>query len=513
MVGRRRGALALLLVAALVAGLLAAGRLAHPRRRAAAAPPPAGAAVPPAAATPGAPGIGDRLFPNLGNGGYDVRQYTIRLRWLVPSRTVQALVTVDAVATQALSRFDLDFQGNVISQVTLGGRPVRSRRAGAKLVVTPASPIAAGRRFSVLVAYRADPRGRFDCSAPPPLTGSAWFPTADGFVVAGQPNCMHTVFPSNDDQRDKALYRFVVDVPAGTVAVANGTLAGRVDRGGRSVWSYRTRDPLASELVQIAVGRYAVLRRSGPHGLPVRDVVPAGVAAAVEPTLAGTPSQIAWMEGKVGRFPFESYGLLLADLNIRFALETQTLSLFPVSWFAGDRRFPERLVAPIMVHELAHQWFGDSVSPASWSDVWLNEGHATWYEALYADERGWASLEQRMRGAYAAADQWRRRYGPVGRPSASNVFNPGVYDGGALVLFALRQTIGAGAFGELERRWVATYRDGVAGTPQFIALASEVAGRNLARLLNAWVYGTRTPRMPGHPDWKLLPAGGSAPRP
>src|SRR5919198_4384189 len=130
------------------------------------------------------------------------------------------------------------------------------------------------------------------------------------------------------------------------------------------------------------------------------------------------PSQIAWMEAKVGPYPFEDYGVLLADVRLGFALETQTLSLFSASLFTDERRY-----APIMVHELAHQWFGDSVSPQSWSDVWLNEGHATWYESLYADERGWASLQQRMRVAYADADQWRARFGPVARPRATNVFN------------------------------------------------------------------------------------------
>jgi aminopeptidase N len=322
---------------------------------------------------------------------------------------------------------------------------------------------------------------------------------------------MHTVFPCNDDPRDKALYRFVLDVPAGTAAVANGSLVGRSQQGGRSVWTYTTRDPVATELVQIAVGRFALPRRTGPHGLPLRDAVPARLAAAVAPALAQTPSQVAWMEGKVGPFPFESYGLLLTELRLRFALETQTLSLFPASWFVGAHRFPERAVAPVMVHELAHQWFGDSVSPASWSDVWLNEGHATWYEALYADERGWASLEQRMRIAYGNADQWRARFGPVARPRATNVFNPGVYDGGALVLYALRQTIGPAAFGELERQWVARYRNGVAGTAQFVALASQVAGRDLAPLLDAWLYGSRTPPMPGHPDWKAVPAAAARP--
>lgn len=213
------------------------------------------------------------------------------------------------------------------------------------------------------------------------------------------------------------------------------------------------------------------------------------------------------MERRVGRYPFESYGVLVADSRIGFALETQTLSLFGKAFFT-EPAYPGWYVDSVMVHELAHQWFGNSVSPATWSDLWLNEGHATWYEALYAEENGGVTLERRMREAYKLSDDWRANGGPPAHPDGPaegeklSLFRPVVYDGSALVLYALRQEIGTAAFDRLQRAWVRIHRDGTATTADFTRLASGIAGRDLTAFFEDWLYGKKTPAMPGHPDWR-----------
>jgi aminopeptidase N len=171
-----------------------------------------------------------------------------------------------------------------------------------------------------------------------------------------------------------------------------------------------------------------------------------------------------------------------------------------------------------MVHELAHQWFGDSVSPATWSDVWLNEGHATWYQWLYAAQTypgKDTALDAVARDAYRADQRLRDAGGPPALPDPPGhdplgdklgIFRGNVYTGGALALYALRQEVGAATFQRIERAWVARHRDGVADTDDYIALASRIAGRDLSGFLHTWLYGGTTPPMPGHPEWRTDPA-------
>jgi aminopeptidase N len=237
----------------------------------------------------------------------------------------------------------------------------------------------------------------------------------------------------------------------------------------------------------------------------------------VAPALPLEPGQLDYMTDRVGRYPFDIFGSLIVDAELGFALETQTISLLDRVWFTA---FTQDVWDPTMLHELSHMWFGDSVSPYSWSDLWLNEGHASWYEFLYAegrgqlagdtegypDDTGYATMEELMRAVYAHGDQWRQDDGPVALPlNADVLFNFQRYHGGALVLYALRQKIGSAKFARLEREWVSRYRDGVASTEDFIALASHVAHRDLRGFLRDWLYGTKTPRMPGHPDWTVDP--------
>jgi aminopeptidase N len=479
------GSLATILTAGMVAGLAPTASAAPPRP------------------VPGAPGIGDPLFPSLGNGGYDVTHYSIGMTYHADTRLVDAVTTVRARAFQALTRFDLDFDGNTIRSVRFDGKPVAYAREGAELIITPRKALRQGQRFSVTVTYAADPRGAHDCPTPPPLTGTAWFPSEDGFVIAGQPNCSHTVFPANDHPRDKASFDFTLTAPNNLTAVANGALVRKATHGVTTTWTYRENPPMATELAQIAIGHYTVLSRPGPGGVLLRDVVPTAEAAEIGAKLRNEAEHLRFMTARVGPYPFRQYGVLAAPLVFGFALETQTLSLFPDFVFTGNR--PEAGYAPVQVHELAHQWFGDDVSPEKWADVWLNEGHATWYEGTFADLKGFESFEARMRQAYALGDIWRHDFGPVASPPADNLFNNNVYDGGALVLFALRERIGTAAFNRLERAWVQKYGGSTAGTPDFIALASKISGHDQSAFLTAWLFGTKTPPMPGHPDWTVDP--------
>ncbi|HYO40003.1 MAG TPA: M1 family metallopeptidase [Nocardioidaceae bacterium] len=476
-------------------------------------PSTAGAAGQQVSPSPGAPGVGDRLYPRLGNGGYDALHYSLRLRYATrsPAQAVQGTVRMVARSTKALSRFNLDFGGTRVGRVLVDGRAARAVRVGEELVVTPARAIAEGAPFVVVVRrFRATP------TTPDPFqpSSTSFFSTRDGSATAGQPDGMHDVFPSNDHPRDKAAFAFRIDVPRGTTAVANGVLTGVQPRGRRTVFTYRQQQPMATELTQVAVGAFRVVRRDPVDGVRVRDVVPRRLVAAYDRRLAVERQQLRWMRERVGDYPFDTYGSLLVDTNLGFALETQTLSLFDTQLFRQPRAGWE----PVMLHELAHQWFGNSVSPRQWSDVWVNEGHATWYELSYAADRGqlrghtggFRTVEGTMRRVYEGSDFLRSEFGPVARPrSGDELFNPHVYYGGALALFALRQQVGVGAFRRIEQEWVRRYQGRSASTRDFIRLSSEVSGQPLDRFLTAWLYGSTTPPMPGRPNWQASPARAS----
>jgi aminopeptidase N len=461
-----------------------------------------------AAPSPGSAGLGDRLYPLLGNGGYDVQDYDLRVLHprKDPKQTVTGTVTVTAVATQNLSRFDLDFGGESVGSVTVDGKAAGFTRDGDELVVTPTHALRKSTRFQVTVSdFTATP---IPANADTP---AGFVTTADGTIMAGQPDQSHQFFPSNDHPSDMATYTIALTAPTGWTAVANGRHVRDRTRDGYVTSVYRESKPMASELLQTAVGDFVVHERPAASGVPIRDVVPRRLAGDLLPKADVERSQMSWMIGKVGRYPFENYGSLVIDSQLGFALETQSLSLYDTSLFSR----PEYIRDPVMVHELAHMWFGDSVAPASWSDVWQNEGHATWYELEYAEEtgvfgqykQGFANREAYFKDVYARNDDFRRRFGPPAHPLKAeviwDVFNPNVYDGGALVLYALRQKIGGPAFQRLERAWVSVNRGRSPSTRDFIALASRISGQDLRGFLNEWLYGATTPAMPGHPDWTV----------
>ncbi|WP_340374506.1 M1 family metallopeptidase [Streptomyces sp. SS7] len=449
--------------------------------------------------------LGDPVFPALGNDGYRVTSYHLDLSYDATTALVDATATLEIRTTQCLSRLSLDALGLDIASVSVDGRTAEFEQVDEKLRITPARALGDRARATVRVTYRADPRRA--------LPHTAWVPTPDGFALCPQPDSAHTVFPCNDHPSDKAGLTVRITVPAALKAVASGTLVCTEDLAGdRTAYTYRSRSPIATELVQITVGDYVVKNRQGPHGLPLRDVVPTARAEALEPALALTPGLVEWLEQRLGAYPFETYGLLPCNSDDPAAfdftgLETQTLTLYKPNFLLQA----EPKIGSHMMHELVHSYFGNSVSPATWADLWLNEGHADFYGLLYRYERGWpdslglTTFEARMKDTYARGDQWRRSSGPVAAPNAANLFDSQRYLGGVLVLYALRQLIGEGAFHAVERAFLARFRNSSASTEDYIAVACKVSGQDVSGFLRDWLYGTSTPRMPGHPDWTVTP--------
>ncbi|WP_406010722.1 M1 family metallopeptidase [Streptomyces sp. NBC_00637] len=470
----------------------------HPRRRAttllrretvAATVPVALAALltaagPATAAGPtGTAGVGDPYFPLAGNGGYHVTHYDLTLRYDPGTRHLDGKAVLTARATRRLTRFDLDFQGLKVTGLTVDHVKAAHKRAGQELVVTPRRALRKGERFQVAVTYDGTPGPVTD----PDGSLDGWIPTDDGAFVAGEPQGAMTWFPANNHPRDKSSYDFTLTVPADRAAVANGVLLGKRTANGRTTFRWRQSEPMAAYLATATVGKFQVEQYTTRDGIKVYDAVDPREATAAAPVLRQLPSVLDWESGLFGPYPFRAAGAIVDHApDVGYALETQTRPVYDQAPSLST-----------LVHESAHQWFGDSVSLTSWKDIWLNEGFATYAEWLYAEQHGGASAQKTFDALYARPATDGLWAFPPGDPgSGANIFGTPVYARGAMTLHVLRTTVGDRAFFRILRAWAAGHRYGHGTTAQFERLAERESGRDLGALLRTWLYGRGKPGTP-----------------
>ncbi|WP_435744697.1 M1 family metallopeptidase [Nocardioides sp. SYSU DS0663] len=468
MSSRSRRLLAALAVSAAVLGIAPGGV------------PVAAAPVSPA---PGERGIGDPYFPLDGNGGIDVRRYDVDVSYDFATRELRGTTRLRLRATADLSRFNLDLLLPVRA-VRIDGRAVAWRKPGEhELQVTPDRPLRRGEVVTVLVRYAGNP-------AAIAWGGERnWLADAGEVVAMNQPHMAPWWFPANDHPRDKALMDVSVTVPRDKRVVGNGRLVSRRVHGARATTRWRASEPMAPYLAFFAAGRFQVA--DGVHeGLPwyvaVSRALPDAAQERAMALMRRTPAVVAWTERQLGPYPFESTGGVTTSLDPGFALENQTRPTYPSLDSASG--------LPTVVHEVAHQWFGNSVSVRGWRDIWLNEGPATFMEARYDETHGGVSASRWLDtnlGALADYDYfWRIR---LDDPGADEIFSYPVYLRGGMALQALRQRVGEEDFWRLLRTWVRTHRGSVASTGQFHALAEQVSGEDLDGFFDAWLRARQAP--------------------
>lgn len=435
--------------------------------------------------SPGAPGLGDPYFPGIGNGGYDVEHYLLDLTVDPVENLLDGLVTIEATATQDLSAFNLDVVGLLVSDVSVDGAGAAFVLGDEELTITPAAVVPSGEGFSVAVTYSGRPQPIFLESADIEM---GWYHTGSGIYVAAEPISARTWFPSNDHPADKASFTFRITVPEPYQAVATGRLAATTSDGTLTTSVWEMEAPMATYLASIGVGRYRRFERSGPDGILLRDYAPADYLGDLPPAFGAVEEMIPFLEERFGPFPFDTYGHLIVD-GFPTALENQTLSLF------GRFLLRDPDLEFFVVHELAHMWFGDSVTPAGWNDIWLNEGFATFAEYLWIGHRfGEDSMIRDIRGDHAFLRSV--RHDPPGDPGVAGLFGTGVYIRGGLTLHALRAEVGDEAFFEALRTYADRFRHANASTADFIAVVEETAGRDLTGFFEAWLYAETVPDLP-----------------
>jgi aminopeptidase N len=440
--------------------------------------------------TAGAPGVGDPYFPTYGNGGYDVRSYLIKIKYEPSTDQMTGDVTVAARATQDLSAFNLDFSGLTVRSVEINGAEAEHERSGNELTLRPSAGVVSGEEFTARVTYDGVP-GTITASD---LGSGGFRHTSDGGFALGEPESASTWFPVNDHPLDKATYAFEVTVPEGLSALANGAPGESTHSEGWTTWRWSESAPMASYLATVVIGDYRV-STSVHAGKPVVTAVAASLPAggSAERDLARTAEIADFLATQFGPYPFDAYGgIILHDDRIGFALETQSRPVYSDVFFSGGGRGDGTWV---VAHELAHQWFGDSVSVRYWRDIWLNEGFATYAEWLWGEHTGGRSVQQAFEQEYAALPPEAWQVAPA-NPGRAKLFSRSVYRRGAMTLQALRIAVGDDAFFRILRTWAAEKRNGNATTAEFMTLAERISGRQLRGLFAAWLYATKRPPRP-----------------
>ncbi|MDI2126157.1 M1 family metallopeptidase [Yinghuangia seranimata] len=468
-------------VLALVSGCTSSSAPERPLTRPSAAGAGAGAGASGASEAAGGD-ASDPLFPALGNPGYDVQDYTLALDWTPQGNRLTGTATLAIQATAELDAFTLDFHAMDVQDVTVDGAPARTRRDDDKLTVTPAAPIPAGRAFTARIAYSGVPKTITD----PDGSHEGWMKTDDGAVALGEPAGAPGWFPGNHAPYDKAGYDITVTVPQGLTAVSNGKLVDHAVHDGRESFHWNSPEPMASYLAMVAIGRFRVSEDTAA-GVPAYYAVdPEEESDRTNAIPATVDAMLAWADRRFGPYPFASTGAVVGHLpDLGYALETQTRPFFETA--------PE---PDTVVHEMSHQWFGDSVTPRTWNDMWLNEGFATYTEWLWAEDHGGPSTRTSFETSYdrsgpAGQGVWAFPPGAPGSPK--NVSGPPVYERGAMALQKLREAVGDEAFFTIVRTWLSDHKHGVVETADLRALAEHVSGKPLGPLFDTWVYGKAKP--------------------
>lgn len=465
--------------------------------------------------SPGARGLNDPLLPQIGNGGYDAQHYDINLDYDPSANSLSsAKVTMIARATQDLSEFSLDFQDLPVDNVLVNGAQATFTQTGAptalpgggtqpmKLVVDPASGLANGSPFNVEVDYHGTPGVFID----PDGSEEGWITNTGGssFVV-GEPMGSQAWFPSNNHPSDKATFSTSVTVPSGYTALGVGELSASTTSAGKTTWRWNEDDPTATYLVTASVAstplpaqfRQSEVALADGRTLPIYDTVAtsaAPVIAGIQNLTSQDKAMIDSLAAHYGAYPLDSYGSFW-DQNpaVGYELEVQTKSHFSTA----------PVPAATYLHELSHQWWGDSVTLHDWNDVWHNEGWAQLSEWIWGHDSGSdpSTPPQHFDSSYsgASASDWKIPPATLDGDPANMFASFPTYERPGMMLEGFREIIGPAAFDDFAKALQTQFAHGNIDTPEFITFAEQhsgLSGAQLTRLddyFQQWLYGTTKP--------------------
>jgi aminopeptidase N len=441
-------------------------------------------------------GLGDEYLPQAGNAGYDVSHYTIDLDCDPSEGSLEGKATIEAEALVSLERFHLDLVGLQVDQVTVDGAVAGYRRDGQELIVECPQAIDAGSGFTVEVVYAGSPQSLVSAEGYP----TGWQRSGDTVFTLDEPEGAATWYPVNDHPSDKATYSFYLTVPDPYEAVANGELVSTQRLGADTTFVWEMDRPMANYLAAVVMGDLVVERSTSPDGVPIRNYFSPQIAEEASEVFKSTGEALDFFSELFGPYPFDEYGVVVPDADTSgAAMENQTMALYGRDTVL-EQMADEITAAWYLSHELAHEWFGNSLTPAEWQDIWLNEGFATYSSWLWLEhEFGKFGMQA---GLEYALDAVESEYGVLlGDPGVDQLFNTVVYERGGLTLHALRLSVGDDLFFAILREWAAENAYGNVTTEGFIELVEDIAGEvdgfDPRSFFDEWLYSEELP------DWFL----------
>lgn len=429
----------------------------------------------------------DPYMPRAGNRGYRVSRYELDLTYKVASNRLSGKAIVTAATTQTRNKFAFDLsQTLAVSKVTVNGsRAAKYTHQNGKLTITPAQKIPSGGALSVTVQYSGTPK---------PVRGPwgevGWEELSEGALVASQPNGAASWFPCDDHPSSKASYQISVTTDSPYHVVANGALVRKQVRASHTTWVYEQSEPMATYLATVQIGHYERRRVANNTSVPMHAVLPQRLRTRFDHDFGRQPKMMETFIRLFGPYPFADYTVVVTDDDLEIPVESQGISVFGANHCDG-RRGSERLVA----HELAHQWFGNSLTLGAWRDIWLHEGFACYAEWLWAENSGGPTARE------IAAAVHRTQSGlpydlVLGDPGPTLMFDDRVYKRGALTVHALRTELGDDNFFALLHKWTAKHRYGTVTTEDFTDLAAHFADHSLRPLWDGWLFDRNLPALP-----------------
>jgi aminopeptidase N len=425
----------------------------------------------------------DSVYPEVGDPLVDALHYGLSLAWDPRKERLSAHEVLTFRATDDAERIPLDFSDALkISEVTVDGESAEFTHEGKDLSID--RPVQVDQQYEVELRYAGRPQ-----PTPAPSTrsdfqqGLGWNITEEHETwTLQEPYGAHTWYAANDHPSDKALYDLTLTVPEPWHGVANGELTQSTVADGVRTNTWHLSEPASSYLVTVAFGDFQKAELASTSGVPIQvwsdadgEQFPGETESAVV--------AMAWLEEILGPYPFDTFGVLVVDNES--GMETQTMITLGETDYA--------LSAPVMVHELAHHWYGDTVSPDDWSEVWMNEGMAMYLQGMWEAEQEGITVAQKM-------DTWaefegleRKAAGPPGAYDPQQFGSGNIYYGPALMWHELRERIGDERFFAMVRAWPEQQENDTADREEYLAWIEDTTGEEFSAFFDAWLLGKKTP--------------------